>query len=59
MSLVIVWLLLVQGNGSSSSAINTVHTYTTAAECEADAGKIKKTFWALTLCLPVNKETAQ
>ncbi|MCK1668638.1 hypothetical protein [Bradyrhizobium sp. 153] len=54
-TLATVWLLLTQGTGPSSSAINTVHTYTAAAECEAAAAKIKATFWASTLCLPVKE----
>jgi len=49
----IMWLLLVQGSGPSSSAINTVAKYNSEETCRADATKIEKTFWAHTLCLPV------
>lgn len=48
---VVTWLLLVQGTGPSASAINTVREYTTLTACEADALKIRNTFWSKTLCL--------
>jgi len=50
------WILLTQGAGPSSSAINSVRTYRTEASCLRDEALLKKKFYVSTMCLQGNPE---
>jgi hypothetical protein len=53
MAVTVLWLLLVQGTGPSSSAITEIGHYEDRASCERDAAEMKKVFFVITLCLKV------